>query len=233
MRGVSVLSGACLGGIPARPGPWFELWSVGTNTAKADHGDRGDNAAPDRPSNPVQEERQLVARIRNGDREAYGSLVERHLARALALSIRILHHREDAEDLTQDAFLAALEHLDAFDAERPFWPWLARILVNRGLDLAAARSVRATEPLPDDVFDPAQSPADAAERAEILARFRHELALLPPRRKLIMQLFELDGYTVAELAELLESSPATIRWHLHAARRQLRKALSPFRGEGS
>ena len=67
----------------------------------------------------------------------------------------------------------------------------------------------------------------------MLTRFRHELALLPPRRQLVVRLFELDGYSIAEIAELLESSPATIRWHVHIARQQLRKALSPFRGGGS
>ncbi len=171
-----------------------------------------------------------MARVRQGDRDAFGALVERHLDRALALSVRLLHHREDAQDLTQDAFLAALEHIDAFDEARPFWPWLSRIIVNRGLDLAAARGVRVTEPLPDDVFDPRQSPAEAAERAELMGRFRHELALLPPRRKLIVQLFELDGYTVGEIAEMLDSSPATVRWHLHAARQQLRRTLAHFHG---
>jgi len=203
------------------------LWSVGTQSANAQ---RGDAIARDSRHIEACEERQLVSRIRAGDREAFGALVERHLDRALALAIRLLHHREDAEDLTQDAFFAALEHIDAFDETRPFWPWLSRIIVNRGLDLAAARSVRVTEPLPHEVFDPGQGPAEAAERTELLGRFRHELALLPPRRKLIMQLFELDGYAVAEIADLLDSSPATVRWHLHAARRQLRLSLAPFRG---
>ncbi len=200
-------------------------------TAKAASSGRGEYGPQDRRYVEIQEERRWLARIRHGDREAYGALVARHLDRALALAFRLLHHREDAEDLVQDAFLAALEHIDAFDDSRPFWPWLARIVVNRGLDLAAARAVRVTEPLPDEVLDPRQDPAGAAARAEILARFRHELALLPPRRKLIMQLFELDGYTVAELSELLDTSPATIRWHLHAARHQLRKSLAPFRGD--
>jgi RNA polymerase sigma-70 factor, ECF subfamily len=196
------------------------------------HGDGDEHRSRDRRAPEQHEERQWLARIRSGDREAFGLLVDRHLDRALALAVRILHHREDAEDLVQDAFLAALEHIEAFDDARPFWPWLARILVNRGLDLAAARAVRVTEPLPTEVFDPRQDPARAAERAEILTRFRHELALLPPRRKLVMQLFELDGYSVAEISTLLESSPATVRWHLHAARRQLRQSLSPLDGEG-
>lgn len=208
------------------------LWSSGTHTAKAFRGDGDEDFSRDRQQNELHEERQWLTRIRQGDRDAYGLLVARHLDRALALAVRVLHHREDAEDLVQDAFFAALEHLDAFDASRPFWPWFSRILVNRGLDLAAARAVRVTEPLPEEVFDHHEDPARAAERAEILTRFRHELALLPPRRKLIMQLFELDGYSVAEIAALLETSPATVRWHLHAARHQLRQSLSPLHGDG-
>ncbi|MGH7690441.1 MAG: RNA polymerase sigma factor [Gemmatimonadaceae bacterium] len=207
------------------------LWSSGTQTAKAYRGDGDEDFSRDRQQIQLHEEREWLRRVRQGDREAFGLLVARHLDRALALAVRLLHHREDAEDLVQDAFLAALEHLDAFDDARPFWPWLSRILVNRGLDLAAARAVRATEPLPEELFDHHQDPAGAAERAEILTRFRHALALLPPRRKLIMQLFELDGYSVAEIATLLESSPATIRWHLFAARHQLRESLAPLRDD--
>ena len=175
-------------------------------------------------------ERDLIARVRAGDRDAFGALVERHIVRALALGFRVLHHREDAEDLVQDAFLTGLEHIDAFDTHRPFWPWLARIIVNRGLDLARARSVRVTEPLPEDLTDGGTSPHDTAERREVFARFRHELALLPSRQQLVMQLVELDGYSVAEVAEMLESSPSTVRWHLHTGRQRLRQALSPFRG---
>lgn len=205
------------------------LWSVGTRTAKALGGTRDEFNSRDRQQTEIHQEHEWVTRTREGDREAFGALVACHIDRALALAVRLLHNREDAEDLVQDAFLSALEHIDVFDATRPFWPWLSRILVNRGLDLAAARAVRATEALPDDIADDAVSPAVAAERAEVLSRFRHELALLPPRRKLIMQMFELDGYAVAEVAELLDISPATVRWHLHAARRQLRGALHHFR----
>ena len=136
----------------------------------------------------------------------------------------------------QDAFLRALEKIDYFEAGRPFWPWLSRILVNRGLDIDAARSIRRTEELPDDVFDERDSPMLLLERREIRERFERALIALPPRSRLVVQLFELDGYSVSEIAEMLESSPATIRWHLHVTRRQLRQALSFLReggGEGT
>lgn len=159
--------------------------------------------------------------------------MSRHIARAHALAVRVLHQRDDADDLVQDAFLAALEHLEAFDVSRPFWPWLARIIANRGLDIASSRAVRYTESLPDDLIDSRSgTPLDGAVRREIIERFRRELALLPPRQQLIIQLVELDGYDVAEIAGMLSLSPSTVRWHVHAARQRLRDALSPLRDGG-
>lgn len=187
------------------------------------------------PSSPshlstVDDEAAIIARVRDGDRTAFGVLVERYLPRALALGQRLMHHREDAEDLVQDAFFNALEHLDGFQLNRPFWPWLSRIIVNRGLDLNAARSIRRAEVLSDDIDDQGVSPADRVERREVLERFERALVALPPKGRLVVQLFELDGYSVAEIAEVVDASPATVRWHLHVARRQLRHALSPLRG---
>jgi RNA polymerase sigma-70 factor (ECF subfamily) len=182
-----------------------------------------------RASDESDRERELLTRVREGDRDAFGELVERYLQRAMALAMRLLRHREDAEDLVQDAFLSALQHIDSFDLSRPFWPWLSRIIVNRGLDVAAARSTRATYALEEDVSDSRPSPAETAERGEVRDEFRRTLALLPERRRMVVQLFEVDGFSVAEIAKLLDSSPATIRWHLHVARRQLRNALAPLR----
>jgi RNA polymerase sigma-70 factor, ECF subfamily len=181
-----------------------------------------------RTSDDSHIEGELLSRVRNGERDAFGRIVERYLPRAMALAMRLLRHREDAEDLVQDAFLAALQHIDSFDLSRPFWPWLSRIIVNRGLDIAGSRSTRTTEALGDDLSDERPSPADAAERGEIRDEFQRTLTALPGRRRLVVQLFEVDGFSVAEIAKLLDSSPATIRWHLHMARRQLRNALAPL-----
>jgi RNA polymerase sigma-70 factor, ECF subfamily len=181
-----------------------------------------------RTNDESDRERELLTRVRNGERDAFGELVARYLQRAMALAMRLLRHREDAEDLVQDAFLSALQHIDSFDLRRPFWPWLSRIIVNRGLDLSAARSTRATSALNDEVSDSGPSPSEVAERSELRDEFRRTLAMLPERRRMVVQLFEVDGFSVAEIAKLLDSSPATIRWHLHVARRQLRNALAPF-----
>ena len=182
-----------------------------------------------RTSDDSDLDRELLARVRNGEREAFGQVVERYLPRAMALAMRLLRHREDAEDLVQDAFLAALQHIDGFDLSRPFWPWLSRIVVNRGLDMVSSRTARGTDSLAEDVTDGRPTPAESAESGEIRDEFERTLGELPARRRLVVQLFEVDGFSVAEIAKLLDSSPATIRWHLHMARRQLRSALAPLR----
>ena len=181
-------------------------------------------------SDAALEEQRLIESIRAGNNSSLGLLVERYLPRALALATRILRHREDAEDLVQDAFLSAVRHIDRFDPSRPFWPWMARIIVNRGLDLAAARTLRFTEALRDDVADDASSPAADVERSDFYARVRSAMATLPPRRRLVIELFEVEGYSISEIAQLLGSAPPTIRWHVHMARRQLRAALIQVRG---
>ncbi len=181
-------------------------------------------------SDAVLDEQRLIESVRSGDSAAFGALVTQYLPRSLALAMRILRHREDAEDLVQDAFLSALKHIDNFDPRRPFWPWLSRIIVNRGLDLSASRAVRKSETLSDYVADRGSSPAADAERSDFYAHVREALLGLPPRRRLVIELFELEGFSIVEIADFLESAPSTIRWHLHIGRRQLRGALAHVRG---
>ena len=175
-----------------------------------------------------QAEARLIRRVRAGDRRAFGALVEQHLPRAFAVANRILRNRADAEDVVQDAFLAALRHIDEFKTDRRFWPWLARIVVNRGLDAQASIRIRAATPLDPTIAGRDSTPYERAERSDFMEQFRAALVKLPPRRRLVIELFELEDMSVADIAGATGSSPATVRWHLHAGRHQLRRALSQF-----
>lgn len=175
-----------------------------------------------------QAEARLIRRVRAGDRRAFGTLVECYLVRAMAVSMRILRNRADAEDVVQDAFLAALRHIDEFKTDRPFWPWLARIVVNRSLDAQASIKVRAATSLDPEMAGSESTPYERAERSDFLEQFRVALAKLPPRRRLVIELFELEDMSVADIATATHSTPATVRWHLHTGRHQLRKSLSQF-----
>jgi RNA polymerase sigma-70 factor (ECF subfamily) len=181
-------------------------------------------------STDAERERDLIERARGGDRDAFGALVRLHLPAAIRLSMQVVRNAADAEDVVQDAFLAALKHIDDFQPGRAFWPWLARIVVNRGIDLIGSRSVRDAVPLSPDLRASAPSPLRSAERSELVEHIRRVVSTMPPRQRLVVEMFDLEGASVGEIAELTGSAPATVRWHLHVGRRTLRTALSHLYG---
>lgn len=169
----------------------------------------------------------LVGRVRAGDERAFDGLVRAYMRQAFQLAYRVVGHREDAEDLVQEAFLAAHQYLDSYDVERPFGPWLMRIVMNRGANLRRSRTRRETEPEVDAV-SPAPSALEESERAEARVILTRAMATLSDRQRIIVTLFDVDGRTSTEIGEMLDLSPGTVRWHLHEARRTLRGALSSF-----
>jgi RNA polymerase sigma-70 factor, ECF subfamily len=171
----------------------------------------------------------LVERVLRGDGAAYGELVGRHMRRAFSIAWRILEHREDAEDVVQDSFIRALERLDTLDRSRPFHTWFYRIVVNQALNFRRSRSLRATEALPEQLASVFPAPDAAAEGAALRDRLSTALRTLPDRQRTIVQLAELEGLKSREIAEILEIPAGTVRWHLHEARRTLRKVLEPLK----
>jgi RNA polymerase sigma-70 factor (ECF subfamily) len=185
-----------------------------------------DQAADDRRA-AIERDAALVERARAGDSSAFDSLVRAYMQHAYRMAYRVVGHREDAEDLVQESFLAAYQYLESFDATRPFGPWLTRIVMNRGANLRRARARRQTEPETDAVST-APSALDESTRAEVREILTAAMATLNERQRLIVTLFDVDGLTSTEIGEQLELAPGTVRWHLHEARRVLRVALSRF-----
>jgi len=171
---------------------------------------------------------ELVERVRAGDPDAFDALVRRHMERAFRIAWRLLGHREDAEDLVQESFLAVLEKIHTFQRGRAFTPWFHRIVVNRGINARESRAVRRTEAVPESVAAAGPSPVRHVEQVEARDRVAEALRVLPDRQRTIVQLFELEGYSGAEIGEMLDISAGTVRWHLHEARRALREMLAPL-----
>ena len=184
-------------------------------------------AEPERVAAEVADE-ELVERVRVGDFAAYDTLVARHMRSAFAIAYRVLGQREDAEDLVQDAFMVALEKIDTFRDGHRFAPWFFRILVNRGLNARKARSLRQMDALPTELSTREPTPHVEAERSQLRERIEAAVAVLPERQRTIVKLFELEGFSSPEIADMLELSDGTVRWHLHQARQTLRQALAPF-----
>jgi RNA polymerase sigma-70 factor (ECF subfamily) len=173
---------------------------------------------------------ELAVAAREGDREAFGELIERHAPAARRVARSILRHAEDADDATQDGFYSAWRNLDRFDTGRPFGPWLIRIVINAAQDLRRRRVVRSTEPLPAEVATTGRTPARISELAELRKRMDAALADLPERQRLAVELFDVEGYSHAEIAELLAIPVGTARSDLFHGRRALRARLD-LKGE--
>jgi RNA polymerase sigma-70 factor (ECF subfamily) len=169
-----------------------------------------------------------IERVLAGDGEAFAPLVRRYLRPAHTIAARLLGNPQDVEDLVQEAFLTALANLQSFDRTRPFGPWFYRIVWTRGLNLRKSLARRAAEPLEADRHPGPADPAVDAERSDLAETVRSALAELPERQRLVVQLFDLDGFSGAEIAAMLGLNPGTVRWYLHQARRALRERLAPL-----
>jgi RNA polymerase sigma-70 factor (ECF subfamily) len=178
------------------------------------------------------DEAEIVRRVQRGDRAAFDTLARRYSQRAFEIAYRVLGHRQDAEDLVQEAFMAALDGIQTFDATRPFGPWFARIVFNRGLNARRSRSARESHLRVAELQDD-DAQSDAAnvvvEQSEIMQAFTKALGMLPEQQRLIVQLSDVEGRTSSEIGTLLDMPDGTVRWHLHQARKVLRRELEPLR----
>ena len=175
------------------------------------------------------DEATLAARARAGDRTAFGELVTHYADQARRVARAVLQDPDDADDAAQDAFFAAMVKLEQYDATRPFGPWLMRIVANAATDRRRRRTVRRAQPLDDGLVEGGSQPDVVAEREVFYGRLRAALAELPERRRLAVVLFDVEGYSHAEIAEILGMPEGTVRSEVFHARRRLRPLLADWR----
>ena len=192
----------------------------------------GDREIPQRSSGPAHmpgvPDSDLVARLVQGDEEAFARLVAEHGPAARRLARLVLRDANDADDAVQDGLLAAWRSIARFDPRRPFRPWLMRIVLNAARDLRRRRTVRQTQVLAGDEASREASPDRQAGRALLRARLEEALATLPERARVAVTLFDAEGYSHGEIAELLDVPEGTVRSDVFHARRNLRVLLAPF-----
>jgi len=176
-----------------------------------------------------QDEADLVVRAAAGDRAAFGVLVERYAGVARRVARAVLGSPEDADDAAQDALLSALVKLDQYDPRRPFGPWLLRIVANAATDRRRRRTVRRVEPLDAGLTAGGPRPDTTAERRALGERLRQALGELPERRRMAVVLFDVEGYTHAEIAAVLGIPEGTVRSEVFHARRRLRALLADWK----
>src|SRR6266496_2088977 len=179
----------------------------------------------------IENEAELATRARAGDRAAFGQLVEQYAGVARRVARAVLGNPEDADDAAQDAMLSALVKLDQYDPRRPFGPWLLRIVANAATDRRRRRTVRRVEPLDAALTAGGPRPDTTAERRALGERLRQALAELPERRRVAVVLFDVEGYSHAEIAAVLGIPEGTVRSEVFHARRRLRALLADWKEE--
>ena len=167
---------------------------------------------------PPRLERKLIREAQRGSSEALADLYSAHWRRAYRAAYLVVHDAATAEDIAQDAFLAAVDALDRFDRRRPFAPWLHRIVVNRALDWARREALRrkVNEPAAQVTADPSEAIGD-----DLMA----VLAELPPDQRAVVVLRHLLEYTPGEIARMLELPRGTVNSRLRRALDRLRTRI--------
>jgi RNA polymerase sigma-70 factor (ECF subfamily) len=195
-------------------------------------------AAPSGPAGDTargHEDRELVRRAQQDDQEAFALLVQRHQSRVFAVAGGILRNREDVEDIGQQVFLKAYFSLKRFDQRAAFSTWLYKITVNECWDLLRKRKVRPLvfeAELSEEQAQQFQGAEDVAAGApdisqvlETRQQLERLLDCLEKRDRLMLVLKEIQGFSVEEIAEILEINGNTVKVRLFRARQRIAEKM--------
>lgn len=179
-------------------------------------------------------DRELVRRAQANDQEAYAELVRRHQQRVFAVASGILRRHEDVEDIAQQVFIKAYFSLKRFDGRAAFSTWLYRITLNECWDLLRKKKVRPLLYEADLSEEQAQRVAsaessehdgpDIRQRLETRQQVDRLLANLDERDKLMLILKEVEGFSIEEIADVLELNANTVKVRMFRARQRVVKA---------
>jgi len=185
------------------------------------------------------DELQLVTQAREGDTDAFNELVRRYEGRVFRLAQHITPNREDAEDVLQESFLKAYEHLDQFKGDSKFYTWIVRIAVNQALMKLRRRKTDKTVSM-DETIDTGEdtvtrevaawdeNPEQQFSREELGGILDTAIESLEPLYRSVFVLRDVEDLSTEETAEVLGLSIPAVKSRLLRARLQLREKLTRF-----
>lgn len=183
------------------------------------------------------DDRELVDKVKAGDRDAFRVLFERYHRRAYALAFGVLRHQDDALDVVQDAFIKAHKYIDKFEGNSSFYTWLYRIVMNLAIDhLRKHRRAKPVELDESKLEDSAEgdtllpkilggNPGRALVDKEIRARIDRALDELSDNHRAVLIMRELEGLSYEEMAKAMGCSKGTIMSRLFHARKNMQRRL--------
>jgi RNA polymerase sigma-70 factor (ECF subfamily) len=182
----------------------------------------------------------VLARARQGDGEAFRTLVERHSRSVFRLAYRMTGNEQDAEDVVQESFLRAYRQLGRFESRANFGTWLYRIAANCSVDLMRSKQARHDRTRGDSLDDAIELPAaDApgperiAQSAEIERRVQKALGGLSALERAAFTLRHYEGRSIEEISSALGLRTSAAKHSVFRAVKKLRVALAPLRSQAT
>jgi RNA polymerase sigma-70 factor (ECF subfamily) len=180
------------------------------------------------------EEKELVRLSKEGNEEAFASLVKKYKTKVFNLAWSLTHDRETADDLAQEAFIKAYVALPKFQFKSEFGTWLYRITINHTKDYLRKKS-KMSKMLFEKMKEMPlvqESEMMKKEKEQINEQrrkfVRQCLQTIPEKYQIILSLRDIQGFSYEEITKVLKLSPGTVDSRLHRARKMLRKKLAPF-----
>lgn len=185
------------------------------------------------------EERDLVAKAKEGDLQAYDELVRRYQERIYSTIYHMTANHEDANDLAQDAFIKAFRALKSFKGDSSFFTWVYRIAINKTINFLKQRRKRTQMSLNDLDFNAEHDPdlvALVSEKtprrdlnlSELQERLNAAMLKLSEVHRMVVTLHDIQGLSHEEISRILDCNTGTVRSRLFYARQQLQAYLSEF-----
>jgi RNA polymerase sigma-70 factor (ECF subfamily) len=171
---------------------------------------------------------ELVPRIQEGDLGAFEALYRKYKDELFRTALAITRDQCAAEELLQDCFLRAYDHIDSVNGYSSLRPWLHRIIVNLSYNWAAKKRLRLISF--EEVFDrllavPRSSPERAFERQELIQVVDDAIRALGMPQRVVVVLFYLQGFSLAEISYVLDCPVGTVKSRLYNARKTLKRRL--------
>lgn len=185
----------------------------------------------------LEADRELLEAVLAGDGTAYRGLVEKYQTRVYGMVFGMLRNREDARDVTQEAFVKAFRNLDSFRLESSFYTWIYRIAMNLAIDFTRKRKRRESTGYDEGVASRNEDgeiaeahhedgPGRQLERKRLFARIMDAMQELPEDQREVILLRELEGLQYKEIADIMGIPEGTVMSRLFYARKKLQKLLS-------
>jgi len=183
---------------------------------------------------------EIVRQVQAGDVAAFDRLILKYRERVFGIVYNLTSNREDAADLTQDAFIKAFQSIQRFGGQSSFFTWLYRIAINSTLShlrksrlrsFFSLESVNSDEPVSKEIID-ALTDKTGVDRdtfvRELQEKLNDAMHKLSIKHRTVVTLFEIDGLSHQEIAEVMDCSVGTVRSRLHYAKQLLQAELQPY-----